>query len=230
MVGTYDGSDKVVIKIEEGSKSYYIGYNRAVGMNSQTKEGGNRVTIVKKTTVGYQTTNLEATLSTGSTYTINDFRGSGEDVRIKFAASSHNTDKAIVEITYTGNPVTPFPTAAPTEPCQQGESFFELTVQCDYWCPEDNSFKLIHQATGSTVLSGGSLGRYAEDYRSVCLNRDTEYAFHFEDVYGDGMPAGNNNPAGSARATVDGNEVFKGWGDEQFKEKVETFKTPGGGS
>ncbi|KAL3919920.1 MAG: hypothetical protein SGILL_003513 [Bacillariaceae sp.] len=222
----YSASDTVVIKIEDGSTSYYVGYNRQDGMNGQTKEAGNRVTVVKKTTIGYQTTNLVAKLSSGSSYTISNFRGSGENVNIKFVSTSQGINKAIVDVIYSGQQVTPFPTAAPSPPCQAGESFFELFIKCDYWCPDDNSFTLKHKNSGALVKSGGNWGNYAEEYVSVCINSDTDYEFVFKDVYGDGMPTGNGNPNGYVKALIDGVVEFEGWGEEGFKEKVMNFKTP----
>jgi len=114
-----------------GGSDYYIGYNRATGMNSETREGANTVTVLRKTNNdrpwnssrnGYGQSWLEAKLSQGDEYKMTL---SGTDVKIKVL--SINGMDARVKITGgvggtaapTGTP-TPEPSQEPTtEPSQE---------------------------------------------------------------------------------------------------------------
>ena len=68
---------------------YYIGFNRQIGINAGTQEAGNQVTIQRRNTgTGYAVSTLVAKLSAGGTYTIPNFRGSGDDVIIQVQSFS----------------------------------------------------------------------------------------------------------------------------------------------
>ena len=70
-------SDQVVIlKVEGDDVDYYVGFNRHVGINSGTREGGNQVTIESRSVgTGYATSSLVAKLSADASYVISDFVG-----------------------------------------------------------------------------------------------------------------------------------------------------------
>lgn len=71
----YDSSNpgdehKVILKIEGGQKDYYIGFNRKIGINSGTVEGGDQVTVVERDSANgdifaYRNSWLVAKLSAG---------------------------------------------------------------------------------------------------------------------------------------------------------------------
>jgi hypothetical protein len=66
-----------VLKLETGtSNDYFVGFNRAIGKNSQNVEADNEVTIVQTGNNGesYSQSYLKATLKQGESYSIGDLR------------------------------------------------------------------------------------------------------------------------------------------------------------
>lgn len=71
---------RIVLKIETGTKlDFYLGFNRAIGMNEDVQQGLNMVTIVEANGDGlsYSTSVLLATLTQGQTYSVSNWRGTG---------------------------------------------------------------------------------------------------------------------------------------------------------
>ena len=129
---TLDGQF-VILKVEGGtSLDYYVGFNRATGINSGTVEARNQVTIQSRALgTGYATSTLVAKLSADGTYSISNFGGSGDEVVIKVLSIdiTSSTGFATVQVykvgveteaptkTPTKSPiVTSSPTKAPTNP------------------------------------------------------------------------------------------------------------------
>ena len=82
----------VVVKIETGSSNdYFVGFNRAVGVNAQNDEGSNVVTVIQvdgRDGEGYSQSYLKAKLgfvgdTTGSLYTIPNFAGTTSPLNIE---------------------------------------------------------------------------------------------------------------------------------------------------
>jgi hypothetical protein len=233
--GTAASNEMVLIRIANAATSsgvtydYYIGYNAQHGINEHTKEGGNRLTVTKRPAgTAYKTSDLLAKLDVGGTYTITGFRGTTNDLKISFKSRVSGIDKAVVEVYFDGLQGT-YPTQAPTDPCNSGEAFFELDLKVDYWGPEDNSWKLIHDQSGSQVGSGGNYGRDAQAYYSVCINAGAAYTWTLTDNFGDGIccAAGKGEYVGY----VNGVEFFRGGTAVDFANKlaVEKFTTPAAG-
>jgi hypothetical protein len=68
------------VNVKVGGSDYsahlYVGFNLDSGINDGTKEARNQVTVHEKVGVGYAKSELVARLSTGNSYTINNFEGS----------------------------------------------------------------------------------------------------------------------------------------------------------
>jgi hypothetical protein len=112
----------VVVKLETGtSDDFFIGFNRAVGANSQNDEADNEVTIVTtgNNGISYSQSFLQAHLIQGESHTITNFGGTGVDLKI--TAESINISStpgtAMIKVEYLiapSNPPTLQPTNAPT--------------------------------------------------------------------------------------------------------------------
>ena len=70
----------VVLKVENGDKDFFIGFNRQAGVNSGTMEAANEVTIVDQGD-GYSPSTLQAKLSAGQKYTFQNAQ-TGVDIHI----------------------------------------------------------------------------------------------------------------------------------------------------
>ena len=107
-------SENVLIKLEAGNiLDYFINFNRQTGINSGTREAGNQVLITSRGgTNGYSESTLLAKLSTGGSYIIENFAGSGLPVIIQVTAINTGVSPAHADITISS--ATPAPTPAPT--------------------------------------------------------------------------------------------------------------------
>ena len=120
---TLSNNDPVVVKVETGTGAdYFIGFNRAIGVNAENDEADNEVTIVK---VGsghgesYSQSYLMATLVQGESYTIPGFDWVIEPQKIDIVADPAVATVSIISTALdapTKSPIT-FPpvTSAPTK-------------------------------------------------------------------------------------------------------------------
>jgi len=133
-------SDKVIIQITGYGSDYYVAFNRKVGINSGTVEGGNQVLVHSRAPGnGYETSSLLAKLSTGGTYTIpgnevttitvNSINTSANPGYAEVTIVGPNTDAPVAPPTMppTIAPVTP-PTTAPISPPTAGPTWNEPTT------------------------------------------------------------------------------------------------------
>jgi len=103
----------VIIKLETGtSNDYFVGFNRAIGVNSQNDEADNEVTIVLTGNNGeaYSQSRLQATLQEGEYWALNGMIITAEEINI---TSDPGTAK--VSIMKGSNP-TNSPTRVPAPP------------------------------------------------------------------------------------------------------------------
>ena len=110
------------------NKDYYVGFNRAIGINSGTREAQNQVTIQSRATgIGFAQSTLVAKLSGGQSYSIPNFGNSINDVTIEVVSIdlSSSPQTAKVNIYKNGETIAPvnpptnppvIPTRAPTNP------------------------------------------------------------------------------------------------------------------
>ena len=77
--------ESVILKLEDASNDWFIGYNLATGFNSQTQQAQNKVTVVQESPddnfPSYKISTLVAELDVGDTYTIKNYYGH-EDVTV----------------------------------------------------------------------------------------------------------------------------------------------------
>ena len=115
-------SYKMIIRIRNdfANTDTYVHFNRKIGFNSETLEGGNQVLVgYRKSGVGYGSSTLAAKLNANGVYTINNIGGTQGSVRI--TVNSINTSstpaRANISIQLVGQPTlapTPTPTPVPT--------------------------------------------------------------------------------------------------------------------
>ena len=116
------GDRPVTVKLETGSSTdYYIGYNRAIGANSQNDEADNEVTVTTAGSNGesYSQSFLKATLLQGESYSISNFAGTGKALTITATAIDSTSTPGVATIcvayeTTSCTPSTPQPTPLPT--------------------------------------------------------------------------------------------------------------------
>ena len=172
----------VVLRLDQTSKEgdYYIGFNRAQGIHSDTPEDQNMVTIVRKEhgPLEYGQSWKVAALKPGEKHTIERFNGGNEDVSIVFLHLKNGAD-ATVRITTDNDDE---PTQSPT--C---EKRIRVELMTDAW-PEDNSWFLEGDnkkeiAATETFIGGNKLFQ-----QEVCLPENClQYTFTILDSYGDGI-------------------------------------------
>ena len=114
----------VVVKVETGAANdFFVGFNRAIGVNSQNDEGDDVVTVVQvngNNGEGYSQSFLKAKLGfngdiTGSSYTIGNFGGSGETLTISAVSINLATNPATATVQFQLGSGTDSPTVSPTD-------------------------------------------------------------------------------------------------------------------
>ena len=119
----------VVVKLETGSsQDFFVGFNRAVGVNAQNDEADDEVTIVQVSGGNgdsYAQSSLKAHMIPGESYTITNFGGSGKNVVVSTSAIDKTSNPGTAQVTIVfdnapapgpTNPPTPPPTPPPTAP------------------------------------------------------------------------------------------------------------------
>jgi hypothetical protein len=103
-VAGYDPDDTtkyVTLRLEQGTSSmdYYVGYNRAEGMNSETKEDGDKVIVFTKNGDIHESklSWKVASLRVGESHVIYNYDNSGRFVTITFS-NIDDSNAAVVEI------------------------------------------------------------------------------------------------------------------------------------
>ena len=115
-IGKYNERDDepVTVKIDTGTQTdYFVGFNQAIGSNSQNDLGDNMVNIVRagNNGMGYSQSYPDMLLddtSAKSVYNINNFSGTGNCVMIKVNSINTSVVPAYVSVTigFVGGPTT----------------------------------------------------------------------------------------------------------------------------
>ena len=193
--------------------NYYLLYNRKDGINSQVTEFGDLVTITKghfRSTSSSSTERSDSEhishLSVGETYIINDFKGSGVGLIVKFCevvsdASSPPPHAKVSIYLSTGTdrcstvgetqPETPSPTVTPdlttpppTTSCPIEEFEFIFQLQTDDH-PEETSWEILSHGM-AVAKSKPSLEASTNYEHSLCLT-DGCYELRLHDTWSDGI-------------------------------------------
>jgi len=102
----------------DGNADYYVGYNHAVGANSESQEGRDRVLIVRKEeggVSGYGESKLTSILGSNQSWKLSNWMDSGRDVTIKVNGSVGSSIRdAKITVTICPPAGCPAPTKAPT--------------------------------------------------------------------------------------------------------------------
>ena len=85
-------SDRMIIRIRSNSKDYYIHFNRKIGLNSGTLEGGDQVLVsFRAPGTGLAISYLLAKVRSGGTFTVPNFNGSGKTLKVAVSRISLGT-------------------------------------------------------------------------------------------------------------------------------------------
>lgn len=174
---TKNPNAKISIRLEQANKvqDYYIGYNRVSGMNRDSTEDANKVTILRKD-LGkpdqYGLSTKVAALSPGQVYTIQGFNNE-RDLTITFYSISDDLRDATIKI---GE-------ALPPPPCED----YTVEFLADGY-PGDNSWTIREKGTG-VVHKISPL--YTEKNKlhktKACLPYGKRFIFQMVDTFKDGL-------------------------------------------
>jgi len=157
----------VVVKIESGtSTDLFVGFNRASGINRDTADARNQVTITQagNNGLGYSQSWLKAKLSEGETYTVPNWRnGIDLSIHVKEINLSAEPSYANVFMTY-GDQNIDSPTKRPTtspiysgsDDSECGDSICEMTEGSES-CPADCSRKELVTTFDFNLGSSGNM-------------------------------------------------------------------------
>ena len=85
-------SDKMIVRIITATTDFYIHFNRMIGMNIGTLEGGDHVLVTSRSTgVDFAESTLEAMLSANTFYTIPNFNGGWTPLTISVTSITTTT-------------------------------------------------------------------------------------------------------------------------------------------
>jgi len=227
-VSDYDSNSNgnIVVRLEMPDKTqdFYIGFNRKTGINRDTKEDGDQITVVRKE-IGlpkeYGMSIKHAALSIGQFHVLEDFNDeNNRSIRIKYDSNINNGRDAIVTITDLSR------TDEVAIPCAE----YVVELKTDNF-PEDNSWVILED--GGSGQSYGANPKYSEKNTvystTVCLPYNTKYKFEILDIYSDGLCCDQGE--GYFRAfDPDGVQLFAGGSYDPKAFQVEEFKFSVGAS
>lgn len=170
-------------------QDFYIGFNRAVGINEQTGEHRNMVTIIRKDYGApdeYAQSTKVAALRPGQRVIIPNFNGSNKDVQIAFTGLTDDGRDARV-IVLDNDQVPPPPPGSCTK--------FVVEVITDGY-PDDNEWYIKDKGDWGRIaaISMPYQNENTKYRQEVCLPQGRfakNYVFAIEDKYGDGMGSGS---------------------------------------
>lgn len=183
---TTASSNPVVVKIDDSTDSdiftdYFMVFNRKTGINFNTQEAEDTVSIVRQSREGLQYARswVMARLGKSEEYTIPNFAGSEYGLKISVNDLDFANDIADVDVEYLSATK-----GTPRSSCN--ENLFQLSLFLDQY-PGEISWKLENTCTSSTIDTGGGYtGLHTLVEKEYCLP-DGEYAFTILDTWGDGI-------------------------------------------
>ena len=93
-------SDPMIIRIRGDTLDYYVHFNRKIGMNSETQEGGDQVLITSRTSgTEMSPTSLLGKLSANDAYSIPAFSGLSAGLKIFVSSINLSTAPARASVT-----------------------------------------------------------------------------------------------------------------------------------
>jgi len=210
----------VVLRLEQLSlgSDYYIGYNRKSGINADTREDGDMVTVVRKDS-GPDLLGLSwkiGSLYPGMSLEIPNFNGEEGTIMIKFLSVQNDGRDAEIVIfdldrcTAESCPVLDVPCVT-----------YTVEVKTDNY-PGDTSWSIVaNDGSGMGVDAVDSLNLKHHLYTTeVCLPYDTEYKFTIHDNYGDGLCCQQGD---GYYMVIDDSGTIAAEGDEKFSSNEHVF-------
>ena len=230
-------SDTVILKVDNGDKDFYVGFNRRTGFNSGTQEAADQVTVVEQAT-GYARSNLSKKLGSGDTFTIPNYQGGSEDVIINVTSIdlSSSPARAHVSVYRASCPLgscnsgcTSNSDCVSQQSCASGicnadgtcsfdtsqclSSTLRMEVSTDFY-PEETTCQITDDCNNNVVVMSG--GPYNDDntlYVHEMAVKPSKYTVRVYDSWGDGVCCSYG--LGSVQATLDGGEILSsgefGW-------------------
>jgi len=207
----------IVLRLNQISfeQDYYIGYNRKDGINKDTFEDGNMITIVRKESglpTEYGQSTKVAQLNLGHSHVIENFNGKiNSNVEIKFIALMNGD--ATIQVVDIEN--------ALNEDDQEGTcATYTIELTTDNY-PEDNNWSIAENGgIGRAFAISPTYDSQETTYTSkVCLPYNGLFKFVIFDAYKDGLCCGQGK--GSYRGLdPDGNELFAGGENFEMEEQA----------
>jgi hypothetical protein len=204
---------------QDSGQDYYIGFNHADGINQDTQEHKNHVTVVRKESGApdkYGRSTKVASLKLGTYHRIENFNGKGKAVQIVFWANK-NGDATIRIVD--GNE-DPFPPVGNCKP---------ITVEfmTDLW-PGDSSWEVTDKVSGQIVATSPAYKDQNKLFKQeVCLptknTGPSDYKFTFYDGHGDGICCWHGQGYYKAK-DANGKVLFQG--GEDFSEANHIVTVP----
>jgi len=259
-IGEWDNgvySKPVVVKLETGTATdYFVGFNRAAGPNELNDEADDEVTIVETGSNGeaYSQSWLKQHLKEGESYTIGNWRGTGQDLVVTAENIDISTTPGTAYITIvlggsSCNPPTPAPACTSDASCDDGINCtidscdvstgvcsstpnpqitgeVEVSVTTDNYAGE-TSWEIFPSDDPSDVLmSGSGYTQGGTTYTEAGELSCGSYKFVIKDTYGDGICCAYGE--GSFEVTVGDTVVAEG--GEFSTDLTKTFYVDGQGS
>lgn len=209
----------IVLRLKQMSmeQDYYIGFNRATGINRDTSEDSNMLTIVRKESGladQYGQSTKVASLMPGKRHVIENFNGE-RDIQIVFLGLKDG-DATILILDNT------VPIPEPTKNCKR----FTIELNTDAY-PSDNAWYITNADGLVASLSPEYKGANQRYRKDVCLPMDPDgpkdYEFTIFDEYGDGMCCSQGK--GSYKIFDSSNNVIAS-GAEDFETVVHILGVP----
>lgn len=203
----------IVLRLDQVSRGqdYYVGFNRAAGIHSETMEDANMITIVRKEFGGpnaYGISTKVASLIPGQVQQLNNFDGK-KNVYIKFAGVKNGDARLIVS-----DNINHVQSQQPTNHCKK----FTIEINTDDY-PQDTGWFVVDDSDwGEAAAHSPKYTDRNQKYRhQICLPMGPQaktYKFTIFDIYKDGMLG-----TGSYKAFDENNKlIFSGGKDLVLQE------------
>lgn len=211
----------VVVKLEtRTSIDFFIGLNTAKGVNENTVQARNQVTVLQADGNGetFKKSDMKAHLFQGESYTIDNFGSTGKPLEVIVRKIDLRTSPQVaeIEIRY-GND------APPSQPLECNDVL--LSIYTDNY-PTETSWKLFNNGYGMEMTTGGGYTAANTLHDQILCLEDGDYEFVIEDQYGDGMCCGYGN--GYWKLIFDGSTLLEG--AEFGSSLTDTFTVSSGSS
>lgn len=98
-IAEYDiaGVNSLFVRLDNNGNDYFIGFNRAVGINADQIEAVNMVTVTQ-TAGDHELSFLLAKLSLGQSFTINNIKGTGRSVQIEVLSVDTSSRPGVAKV------------------------------------------------------------------------------------------------------------------------------------